>query len=161
VKLPEPFAVISQNIDLTWVRYYEWAGSDIKKFTGKFYTVEAAIEAVPQKYRVIKVQIIDKNGKPIDYVINRDASTEQQGNVNKSKIMNEETIRDRTPLMKAIENIINSQSWENEANVPDFILAEFLTICFNAFNDMIKKRDKWYSVHLEPCNSYFEIKKKG
>lgn len=67
-----------------------------------------------------------------------------------------EITRDRSKLMKSIEEAINIESWENEANVPDFILAEFLIRCFNAFNDMVKKRDKWYSVHLEPGNSYFE-----
>ena len=70
--------------------------------------------------------------------------------------MQEETTRDRSNLMNQIKEAINSGSWENEANVPDFVLAEFLIRCFNAFNDMVKKRDKWYSVHLEPCNSHFE-----
>ena len=58
-------------------------------------------------------------------------------------------------LFSLLEKAINDESWENEANVPDFILAEFLVCCFNTFNEMVKKRDKWYSVHLELCNSYF------
>lgn len=72
---PETFAVVSQNIDSNWVRFYEWAGSDTKKFTGHFLNVEDAIKAVPQTYRMIKVDITDNDGKPISYKINRDAPT--------------------------------------------------------------------------------------
>ena len=74
---PETFAAVSQNTTSNWVRFYEWAGSDTKKFTGHFLDVEDAIKAIPQKYRMIKVDITDNDGKPISYTINRDAPTKQ------------------------------------------------------------------------------------
>ena len=77
MKSIEIFAAVSQNITSNWIRFYEWAGSDTKKFTGHFFNVEDVIKAVPQKYRTIKVDISDNDGKPINYVINRDESTEQ------------------------------------------------------------------------------------
>ena len=36
----------------------------------------------------------------------------------------------------------------------------FLKSCLDAFNNSVKKRDKWYSVNLEPGNKYFIDKKK-
>ena len=72
----QSYAVISQNISPKWIRYYEWADSVSKKFQGRFLTVKDAIDAVPQSYRIIKVDITDNNGKEIDYTINRDAPTE-------------------------------------------------------------------------------------
>ena len=59
-------------------------------------------------------------------------------------------------LEAGFADVINRNCGENEANVPDFIIAEFLVKCFEWFNSAVKKRDRWYSVHLEPCNSYFE-----
>ena len=56
---------------------------------------------------------------------------------------------------KEIENIINRGSKENDSNTPDFILANYLCNCLDAFTLATKNRDKWYSVHLEPCNSHF------
>lgn len=72
------FAAVSQNIASNWVKFYEWAGSDTKKFTGHFLNVKDAINAVPLEYRKIKVDITDNGGKPISYVINRDAPPTEQ-----------------------------------------------------------------------------------
>ena len=73
----QSYAVVSQNMSSKWVRYYEWADSVSKKFQGHFLTVKDAIDAIPQSYRIIKVNITDNNGKEIDYTINRDAPTKQ------------------------------------------------------------------------------------
>jgi hypothetical protein len=54
-----------------------------------------------------------------------------------------------------IENVINCCSKENDSNTPDFILSNYLCNCLDAFTLATKNRDKWYSVHLEPCNSHF------
>jgi len=61
----------------------------------------------------------------------------------------------QSELRKGFAEVINRHSGENEANVPDFILADYLVRCFNVFNHTVLSRDKWYSVHLEPCNSHF------
>jgi hypothetical protein len=56
---------------------------------------------------------------------------------------------------KEIESSINRCCKENDSNTPDFILANYLLNCLDAFTLATKSRDKWYSVHLEPCNSHF------
>lgn len=72
-----PLAVVNQNFSTTFERFFEWAGTDTKKFQGHFITVEDAIKDIPQKYQIIKVDITDTNGKPVNYIVNRDAPTEQ------------------------------------------------------------------------------------
>lgn len=44
-----------------------------------------------------------------------------------------------------LRDIINSNSLENESNTADFILAEYMVDCLDAFTCATKKRDKWYS----------------
>lgn len=43
-----------------------------------------------------------------------------------------------------LEDLINSHSKENGSNTPDFILAEFLSDCLDAFDRTVAKREKWY-----------------
>ena len=45
---------------------------------------------------------------------------------------------------KEIENAINRASRENGSNTPDFILAEYLEDCLNAFDKALTRRSKWY-----------------
>ena len=61
-------------------------------------------------------------------------------------------------LSKKIEGAINECSAENGSNTPDFLLAEYLTACLAAYEEITKARDKWYSVHLEPCGKSHFIK---
>ena len=49
-------------------------------------------------------------------------------------------------LKKEIEEILNSKCAENESNTPDFILAEYLINCLNAFDKATNKRDKYYNI---------------
>lgn len=58
-------------------------------------------------------------------------------------------------LREKIENVINEECAENESNIPDFILAEYLLECLKTFDKITRRRDKWYSVHLEPAKSHF------
>ena len=65
----------------------------------------------------------------------------------------------RMSLKSDIEIILNKHCAENESNTPDFILAEYLIHCIGSFNQATVERDKWYGVHLEPTNRYFDEKK--
>ena len=58
-------------------------------------------------------------------------------------------------IKSEIEGILNKHCAENASNTPDFILAEYLIFCLGAFNKATVSRDKWYNVHLEPANVYF------
>ena len=40
--------------------------------------------------------------------------------------------------------LINRYSKENGSNTPDFILAEYLDGCLNAFDSAVENRSKWY-----------------
>lgn len=44
---------------------------------------------------------------------------------------------------KAIEEVINRHSIENNSNTPDFILADFLTNVLQAYDDAINKRSRF------------------
>jgi len=43
-----------------------------------------------------------------------------------------------------LERLINKYSCENESDTPDFILAEYLYDCLNAFDSAVRKRETWW-----------------
>lgn len=43
-----------------------------------------------------------------------------------------------------LERLLNRQSMENGSNTPDFILAEYLHACLDAFDAAVKHREQWY-----------------
>jgi len=62
-----------------------------------------------------------------------------------------------TPLPKSTEipdfehaltSVINKYSKENDSNTPDFILAQFLISCLDAFGITSLKRERWYGKNL-------------
>ncbi len=66
---------------------------------------------------------------------------------------------DRTSLMERIRFEINCASAENVSDTPDFILAEFLTECLDAFDKATKTRDEWYGNRksLKKSNKLIDI----
>jgi len=60
-----------------------------------------------------------------------------------------------TTFREELTGILNRKCRENISNTPDFILADFLIDCINTFDNAVKRRDRWYSVHLEPGSVYF------
>lgn len=48
-------------------------------------------------------------------------------------------------LRKEIENAINRNSAENGSDTPDYILAQYLVDCLQAFDKAVTKRTEWYS----------------
>lgn len=53
-------------------------------------------------------------------------------------------------FQKELRHLLNSVSAENESNTPDFILAEYLGKCLDAFNSAVIARDKWYDEKSKP-----------
>lgn len=51
---------------------------------------------------------------------------------------------ERTLFEKALEDLINSHSMEQDSNTPDFILAQYLMACLAAWNVNVKAREEWY-----------------
>ena len=48
---------------------------------------------------------------------------------------------------KRLEEVINSESMENESNTPDFILADFMAKSLEAFDHAVLQRERWYGHH--------------
>lgn len=55
---------------------------------------------------------------------------------------------EKTELEKKLRFIINAESRESDSNTPDFILAEFMMNCLDAFELTNNKREVWYGVKL-------------
>ena len=49
-----------------------------------------------------------------------------------------------TDFVKELESLINRHSQENKSDTPDFILAEYLQACLNAWNHGVYVRERWY-----------------
>ena len=49
-------------------------------------------------------------------------------------------------FIEDLEDLINRNSKENDSNTPDFILANYLADCLDAFNKATTMRDKWYGL---------------
>jgi len=55
-----------------------------------------------------------------------------------------------TDFEKEIINVINCNSKENDSNTPDFILAQYLISCLDAFNQAVQQRENWYGRDPRP-----------
>lgn len=45
---------------------------------------------------------------------------------------------------KELEALLNSHSMENGSDTPDFLLADFLTRCLQAWDATVTARENWY-----------------
>ena len=50
-------------------------------------------------------------------------------------------------------NLINSCSVENDSGTPDFILAQYLVACLDAFNKATQRRELFYNIGEKPVAS--------
>lgn len=57
----------------------------------------------------------------------------------------------RPDFQTALKGLLNGYSMEKAgANTPDFLLAEYLTMCLTAYGKIVRDRDKWYGKVMEP-----------
>lgn len=54
-------------------------------------------------------------------------------------------------LLDDMEKIINKNCIENGSNTPDFLLANYLIEVLKIGQELIKERDKWYSINPQPA----------
>lgn len=59
------------------------------------------------------------------------------------------TVQEPT-FREELASILNRHSIENFSNTPDFILAQYLIDCLDAFETACRARDTWYGVSLHP-----------
>ncbi|HYT41504.1 MAG TPA: hypothetical protein VEP90_04115 [Methylomirabilota bacterium] len=53
-------------------------------------------------------------------------------------------------FVKELEDLLNKYSQDNEANTPDFILAEYLTSCLRAFKNAQNERNRCFGISNVP-----------
>ena len=64
---------------------------------------------------------------------------------------------EKTELEKKLSGIINEESRENDSNTSDWILAEFMMSCLDAFELASNKREAWYGVTLDILNDWEQL----
>ena len=47
-------------------------------------------------------------------------------------------------FLRELQNLINKHSIEGGSDTPDFILAEYLKQCLDAFDMCVRRREEWY-----------------
>lgn len=52
-------------------------------------------------------------------------------------------------LEEEIRSVINSHSRENVSDTPDFILAQYLINCLEAFEQASNHRQQWHGIELK------------
>lgn len=63
----------------------------------------------------------------------------------------------KTELEKKLASLINDESRENDSNTPDYILAEFMMSCLDAFELASNRREVWFGVQLDILNDWEEL----
>lgn len=58
----------------------------------------------------------------------------------------------RNEFRTELESLINQYSMENGSNSPDWLLADYLLGCLDAFDRAVKNRDQQYGIEGIPCN---------
>lgn len=57
-------------------------------------------------------------------------------------------------LRSEVQHAINRHSAENGSNTPDFILADYLVACLDAFDHAVKAREFWYGHSHAPGQTF-------
>lgn len=52
-----------------------------------------------------------------------------------------------------LRSLINRYSLENTSNTPDFVLAEYLVSCLNAFDTAVQQRENYYGRDPRPSKT--------
>jgi hypothetical protein len=52
--------------------------------------------------------------------------------------------RNASAFRRELEHLINCQGMENGSNTPDFILADYLMSCLQAFDAAVERRERWH-----------------
>lgn len=63
-------------------------------------------------------------------------------------VKNGKIIEEISAFERELQSLVNRHSKENESNTPDFILAQYMVNCLNAFTLASRAREKWYGKEL-------------
>lgn len=64
-------------------------------------------------------------------------------------------------LQQELQTLLNRYNMEGNSHTPDYVLAQYLERCLDAFDEATRARDRFYGVHLEPGNKYFVNEREG
>jgi hypothetical protein len=68
-------------------------------------------------------------------------------------------------FQRDLEILLNRYSQENASNTPDFILAQYLTTCLDAWNEAVQQRETWYGRDARPgaprCETIGRVEQQG
>lgn len=64
-------------------------------------------------------------------------------------------------LQDEIREVLNRNSAERGSNTPDYVLAEFLRGCLEAFDHAVKDRERWYGRGDGPPPQLVQLAKAG
>lgn len=53
-------------------------------------------------------------------------------------------------FQEELQSLINRRNVEAASNTPDFILAQYISDCLNAFNRAVLRRERWYGFEMRP-----------
>ena len=59
----------------------------------------------------------------------------------------------RSAFRHDLEGLINRHSMENGSDTPDFMLANYLIACLDAFDEATRRREQWYGRNPKPAPS--------
>ena len=60
-----------------------------------------------------------------------------------------ECVAPRRGFQQELEALLNQYSVENGSNTPDFILAQYMCQCLDAFTVASRAREEWYGISLQ------------
>ena len=58
--------------------------------------------------------------------------------------------KDKLSFEADLRALINTHSQENASGTPDYILAEYLVACLDAFGAAVRYREEWYGRPPQP-----------
>jgi len=58
---------------------------------------------------------------------------------------------------KELETLINRHCKENGSNTPDFILAQYMSNCLQAFNTATLQRETWHGRNPRPAHTRYGV----
>ena len=66
-----------------------------------------------------------------------------------AEMPDKESDTNRTGFRAELETLINSHSKENGSDTPDFILADYMADCLDAYDRAVTRRMEWYRPALK------------
>lgn len=111
---------------------FEWHGLDISQW--------GSLPSIINALRTIASEL--KQYQQSDHIVlseDKDREDNREGNI----------VLDKGLFRAELEALINKYSMENNSNTPDFILADYMVNCLDAYEIAARRRTDWYNKNRE------------